>query len=144
MANKFWALSEDTLFEVQYKIVWYSKFLRPVFTDEMRLTIYEVICTKANENSWIISNLNVGQNIVEIKISFQPNVSISHVVAQLKDAISSQFREKYPEMFSRLPSLWNKNFLVTTEQTVIDFADYEKWLNSQKFKRGGKKKEEQD
>jgi putative transposase len=55
---------------------------------------------------------------VHLFVSFPPTIAINQIVFRVKGSTSHQLRKEFPELNSRLPSLWTRRYYAGTAGQV--------------------------
>lgn len=101
-------------YQINYHLVWCPKFRRPVLAGEIGKRLAELIPPIVEENDGEVLDLTVMPDHVHLFVSFPPTIAINQIVFRVKGSTSHQLREEFPELNSRLPSLWTRSYYVGT------------------------------
>jgi putative transposase len=66
------------------------------------------------ENGGKVLDLSVMPDHVPLFVSFPPTIAIHQIVFRIRGGTSHHLREAFPELNSRLPSLWTRSDSVGT------------------------------
>jgi len=85
----------------------------------------------ANENEVEIKALEIMADHVHMFISFDPRQPLHGLIRLFKGRSSRILRDKYPELKSRIPSLWTRSYFCFTignisEETVLQYIENQK------------------
>jgi len=94
--------------------VWCPKFRRPVLEGEVGKRLAELIPAIVEVNGGAVLDLTVRSDHVHLFVSFPPTIAINQIVFRIKGGTSHQLRKEFPELNSRLPSLWTRSYYVGT------------------------------
>lgn len=115
----------------QYHVIFCPKYRRKVLTDkvekDLKILLYEI----AEENDVEIKALEVMADHVHIFISFDPRQHIHKIIQQFKGKTSRILRDRYPELKSRIPSLWTRSYFCCTVGYISE-EDVMKYIEEQK------------
>ena len=130
--NKRWSVSEKTISNIKFHVVWTTKYARNVLTKEITSLFKSSVDILCEENNWVIEKLIVTENYVDIIINCNPVDSASYVAAQIKSRTSHEIRNNYPNLWGQLPNLWTRSFFVETigeihNDMIIDYVKSQKW-----------------
>jgi putative transposase len=119
------------VYSLKYHIVWCPKYRRPVLTGQVELRLKELLHEKAKELKAEIVALEIMSDHVHIFIETDPTESPAHLVSQFKGFTSHQLRNEFPELKSRLPTLWSRSYFVSSvghvsEETVKKYIENQK------------------
>ena len=105
---------------LKYHLVWCPKYRRPVLVgavaDDLRTLLYQ----KAAELGATIEALEIMPDHVQLFVGVPPIYAPQHLANQFKGYTSRLLRQKYPELRSRLPSLWSRSYYVGSVGHVSD------------------------
>lgn len=97
-------------YQINYHLVWCPKFRRPVLEGEVGKLLAELIPPIVEENGGEVLDLTVMPDHVHLFVSFPPTIAINQIVFRIKGGTSHQLRKDFPELSSRLPSLWTRSY----------------------------------
>jgi putative transposase len=101
-------------YQINYHLVWCPKFRRPVLEGEVGKRLAELIPPIVEENGGEVLDLTVMPDHVHLFVSFPPTIAINQIVFRVKGSTSHQLRKEFPELNSRLPSLWTRRYYAGT------------------------------
>lgn len=101
-------------YQINYHLVWCPKFRRPVLKGEVGKRLAELIPPIVEENGGEVLDLSVMPDHVHLFVSFPPTIAINQIVFRVKGSTSHQLRKEFPELNSRLPSLWTRSYYAGT------------------------------
>lgn len=112
--------------DLKYHIVWCTKYRRKVLSEEMQQELKFLIGEVCNKNKFVIEALEVMEDHVHVFINADVKTSVHRIVSQIKGNTSFNLRDKFPELKSRLPSLWTRSYYAGTvghvsEETVKNY-----------------------
>lgn len=91
----------------------------------------KLLKSKARELDAKIENMEIMPDHVHLFIKTEPTAAPHWIVQQLKGHTSHQLRNKYPELKSRLPSLWTRSYYCESvghisEDTIKKYIEEQK------------------
>jgi putative transposase len=101
-------------YQINYQLVWCPKFRRPVLEGEVGKRLAELIPLIVEENGGEVLDLSVMPDHVHLLVSFPPTIAINQIMFRVKGSTSHQLRKEFPELNSRLPSLWTRSYYAGT------------------------------
>lgn len=118
-------------YQINYHFVWCPKFRRPVLEGEVGERLSELIPQVVKRNGGEVLELVVQPDHVHLFASFPPTLAANQIVHRIKGATSHQLRKEFPELNSRLPSLWTRSYYVGTAghvsaETIRRYIDEQK------------------
>lgn len=126
-----WKTDESCVYNVSYHLIWCPKYRRKVLVDGIDSRLKELLLEKSRENGWVIEKMEVMPDHVHLFIRVGPADAPAHVVYQLKGFTSHELRKEFPELKSKLPTLWTRSYYVETighisEETIIRYIEDQK------------------
>jgi putative transposase len=94
-------------YQINYHLVWCPKFRRPVLEGEVGKRLAELIPPIVEENGGEVLDLTPVRLV-------SPTIAINQIVFRVKGSTSHQLRKEFPELNSRLPSLWTRSYYAGT------------------------------
>jgi putative transposase len=119
------------VYQLKYQLVWCPKYRRPVLKAPIAARLRELLYRKAKEMEIEIEALEIQPDQVHLFIAADPTESPAHLVNQFKGFTSNQLREEFPELKTRLPTLWSRSYLAASlgqasEEAVKQFIENQK------------------
>ena len=106
--------TRHAVYTITYHLVWCPKYRRPVLAGNVGVRLAELIPEYVRALDGQVLELVVMPDHVHLFASFPPSVAIAQIMHKLKGASSHQLRADYPQLCSRLPSLWTRSYYVGT------------------------------
>jgi putative transposase len=131
MSDTRYRRNAGSVYSLKYHLVWCSKYRRNVLvgtiTDELR----SLICQKAQELGVTIEALEIMPDHVHLFIESDPTEAPQRLANQFKGYTSRIMRLKFPQLRSRIPSLWSRSYYVGSighvcEETVKRYIEMQK------------------
>jgi putative transposase len=101
-------------YQISHHLVCCPKFRRPVLAGQVGKRLAELIPPIVVENGGEVLERSVMPDHVHLFVSFPPTTAINQIVFRIKGGTSHPLREAFPELNSRLPSLWTRSYYVGT------------------------------
>jgi putative transposase len=121
------------VYTIKYHLVWCPKFRRSVLNQPIAARLKELLQQKAKELEVEIEAFEIMPDHVHIFVSADPTESPAHLVNQFKGFTSYQLRQEFPELKSRLPTLWSRSYYCGTVAHVSE-ETIKKYIENQKGK----------
>lgn len=112
--------SETSVHFINYHFVWCPKYRRKVLTGTIKDRLSILIKQKANDLNCKILALEIPQDHVHLFIQAKPIISPNSLIGQIKGYTSRILRQEFPELRSRLPTLWTRSYFVSTHGHISD------------------------
>jgi len=113
-----------------FHLVWTPKRRKPVLVGEVAKDCRRIIEAKCEEKGWIIKELTIQPDHLQLFIQVWPADSVSNVVKELKGITAFELRRKYPQLL-KLPSMWTRSYFAATVGNVSAMI-IEKYIAAQK------------
>ena len=104
--------SRSATYNLGYHIIFCPKYRRRVLIDEVEIRLKEIVHEVAKENDWQIATLEVMPDHIHIFVKVTPMDSPANIVARIKGRSSFVLRNEFPNLKTRLPSLWTRSYYV--------------------------------
>ena len=125
--------NDGLIFKNHFHVVFCPKYKRPVLKEGIAKRLSYILYAEAQKMRVHILSLDIQPDHVHMSISFDPRLSLHKVIKQFKAVSSHILREEFPELVSKLPSLWTRSYLSSTD-AVLDDILIKEYLNSQRGK----------
>ena len=96
-----------------YRVVWCAKFNRPLLGG-LETELRTLLDLAAQEFDAQVEAAEISSSAVSLLVRVDPTVGVHRVVRHRKGRSSNVLRGTYPSLKSRVPTLWNSRYLVTT------------------------------
>lgn len=118
--------------DLNYFVVFCTKYKRPVLIRGIETRLEELIKEKAVELGVEVKSVDVWFDTVYLSISTPPSDALQHYVNQIKRYTAHTLRLEFPELVSKLPSLWTRSYFAASEGTVSP-ESVDRYLINQKW-----------
>ncbi len=131
MNEKRHRYNAGAVYSLKYHFVWCPKYRRPVLVGRIADRLKELLQQKAQELTVGIMAFEIMPDHVHIFVETDPTESPAHLVSQFKGFTSHQMRQEFPELRSKLPTLWSRSYYVgsvgsVTEEAVKHYIENQK------------------
>ena len=126
-------INDGLIFKNRFHVVFCPKYKRPVLKDGIDGRLAGILHAEAQKMHVHILSLDIQPDHVHMTISFDPRLTLHKVIKQFKAVSSHILRDEYPQLVSKLPSLWTRAYLSSTDE-VLDEGLIKDYLNSQRGK----------
>ena len=121
------------VYNVNYHIVWFTKYRRDVLTGDIEAALREVIVETAVEKGFIIKSMEVMPDHVHVFASAHPKIAPSYMIKMLKAVSGRKLLLAFPALRRAMyrGHLWNPSTYVETigrisEDTVRRYIEDQK------------------
>ncbi len=123
--------STGAVYALKYHLVWCPKYRRKVLVGAVESDLRTLLQQKAEQLKVTIEALEIMPDHVHLFISAPPTEAPHRLANQFKGFTSRMLRQKYPELRSRLPSMWSRSYCMSTlghvsEKTVNAYIEAQK------------------
>jgi len=133
MKNKRWTTSNKAVYNVSYHIIWCPKYRRKILTGQVEIRLKELLLQKAETLEITIAKMEVMPDHVHLFVKASPIEAPHHIVQQFKGYTSRILRKEFPDLKSRLPTLWTRSYYLETIGHISE-ATVKKYIEDQKNK----------
>lgn len=130
---KGYSKSETSVHYMNYHFVWCPKYRRKVLVDNVALRLQDLLKAKVSELGCKTIALEIMPDHVHIFIQANPLLAPNTIVGMLKGYSSKVLRQEFPELRSRLPTLWSRSYFVSTHGQVSS-ETIQRYVEEQKKK----------
>ena len=111
-----------TVYDIQYHVVWSTKYRYKVLQGKIAERLRELIRQGCSARGITIIRGSVGQDHVHMLISCPPTLAPSKIMQYLKGRSSKMLQEEFPELRKRYwgQHLWSVGYFCRTVGTVTD------------------------
>lgn len=106
--------NNNVAYSCKYHVIWCPKYRRKVLVDVVENRLKQIIHEVAIERQAEIIELEVMPDHVHLLIEVDPQFGIHRLIKQMKGRSSKVLREEFPQLRSRLPTLWTNSYFVST------------------------------
>jgi putative transposase len=101
-------------YSCKYHVVFCPKYRRKVLVDGVDIRLKEIIYQVATELSCEVMELEVMPDHVHILCEVDPQFGVHKFVRRVKGGSSRLLRQEFPQLKSKLPTLWTNSYFVST------------------------------
>ena len=120
--------NSGAVYTLKYHLVWCPKYRRKVLVDTVADDLRSLLYQKAEQLNVTVEALEIMPDHVHLFISAPPTEAPHRLANQFKGYTSRVLRGKYPELRSRLPSMWTRSYYIgsigqVSEKTVKAYIE---------------------
>lgn len=124
------------VYSIQYHIVWCVKYRHKILTNEIEISLIEVLNKIAKDNNFSILECNGGLDHIHLLIDCSPQHYIPDMIKALKGVSARLLMKQYGDSLKKKlwgGHLWNPSYFIATvsENTEEQIRQY---IQSQKAK----------
>ena len=117
-------------YKCTYHLIFVTKYRRKVLTPIIQERCKEIILS-LQSNRFNVIELEIMPDHVHILFSSDPDFDLKKLVYMVKGTTSRVLREEFPELVSKLPSLWTRSKFLATVGSV-SLETIKQYIESQK------------
>jgi putative transposase len=106
--------NRHVLYSCKYHVVFCPKYRRKVLVGGVDKRLKEIIYQIAKELGCDVLELEVMPDHVHILCEVDPQFGVHKFVKRVKGRSSRLLRQEFPQLKSRLPTLWTHSYFVST------------------------------
>ncbi|MBU2052389.1 IS200/IS605 family transposase [Patescibacteria group bacterium] len=133
MTRTEYAKNAGAVYSLKYHLVWCPKYRRPVLVGDVASRLKVLLNEKAVQLKATIHALEVMPDHVHLFLETDPTRAPAHIAFQFKGYTSNVLRREFPELKSRLPTLWSRSYFIGSIGSVTAAA-IQHYIDSQKGK----------
>lgn len=125
--------TQTNVYETHYHFVFVTKYRQDIFTTKEKQEAMKGIMQKvADEQDFVIENMEVADDHVHLMVTFKPKYAISDIVKKLKGTSARRWFISYPETKEKLwgGHLWTPSYYAGTLGNVSKESVYH-YINEQ-------------
>jgi putative transposase len=116
--NKKYKSKNNVIYSCQYHVIFCTKYRRKALTESIQQRLKELIAEKALEYNYTILDMEIMEDHVHLLIDIEPKLGIYQTIIKIKGYSSRILREEFPELKSRIPTLWTRSLFISSVGTV--------------------------
>lgn len=131
MKSERWTISNKAVYNIGYHMIWCPKYRRKVLVGSIAERLKGLLIEKAARIGIDIETMEIMPDHVHIFVKAPPILAPHYIVQQLKGFSSRMLRQEFPELKSRLPTLWTRSYYCESighisEDTVRKYIEDQK------------------
>ncbi len=113
--KKEYKYNNNIIYISKYHVMWCVKYRRKLLTGNVEQRLNEIIYSITEEvKSFEIISLETACDHVHLLCGVDPQYGINKLVKHIKGITSSLLREEFPDLTSKVPTLWTSSYFVAT------------------------------
>ena len=111
-----------TKFDLQYHIVWITKYRRKVLTGNLKERLQMILLQVCEQNNIIILKGKVMEDHVHLMVSCTPKISVSKIIQLMKGRTSKMLQDEFPNIKKKYwgQHIWGTGYFVRTVGAVTE------------------------
>lgn len=116
--NTEYRLNNNIVYNCKYHIVWCPKYRRKVLVGNIETKLKELLRQCCNEMDVELVELEVMPDYIHLLINVDPQFGVHKAIKNLKGKTSRVLRSEFPELTTKLPTLWTNSYFVASVGSV--------------------------
>lgn len=112
--NRKFKSNNNVVYSCIYHVIWCPKYRRRVLIDTIEERLKQIIQDVAIKCESEIQEMEVMPDHVHLVVEVDPQYGIHRLVRQMKGLSSHILRREFPQLRTRLPTLWTNSYFVAT------------------------------
>ena len=106
--------NKQVVFSCKYHVIFCPKYRRKVLVGPIEQRLKEIVAEVASEKQVDLIEMECDEDHVHILCQVDPQFGIHRFVKAAKGRSSRLLRAEFPQLKSKLPSLWTHSYFVST------------------------------
>lgn len=106
--------NNNVVYSCKYHVVWCPKYRRKILTGQIEMRLKELIIQTCQDMQVDVIEMEIMSDHVHILIEVDPQFGIHKAIKQIKGKTSFTLRNEFPELKTKLPTLWTNSYFVST------------------------------
>lgn len=123
--------NNNVVYSCKYHVIWCPKYRRKVLESPIDARLKQIIAEVCEETCSDVVEMEIMPDHVHLLVGCDPQYGIHRLVKAIKGRSSRLLREEFPQLKSRLPSLWTNSYFVCTVGGA-PLADIKQYIENQK------------
>ena len=113
--------THSLVYSCDYHVIWCTKYRRPVLVSPIAERLKTLIYEQQEVYEYEVHACEVMDDHVHLLISSSPQLAPASVVGKIKGYTSHVLRDVFPQLKSRIPSLWTRSkFIASTGGVTLE------------------------
>lgn len=123
--------SQTSIYFLNYHFVWCPKYRRKVLVEAIAKRLDELIRLKCQELKCEVLALSIQSDHVHLFVKASPQLAPNQIIGAIKGNTSRLMRQEFPQLRTKLPTLWTRSYFVSTHGHISDDV-IQKYIEEQK------------
>jgi putative transposase len=132
--TKKYKTSNTTIHSCQYHIIFCTKYRRRILESPISDKLKKMILEKQKDYNYEVLEMEIMPDHVHLLLDINPKFGIYNIVNHIKGYTSRNLRLVFPELKTRIPSLWTRTKFISTCGSV-SLEIVKKYIEDQKRKQ---------
>jgi putative transposase len=106
--------NKNIVYSCKYHVIWCPKYRRRVLVGAIETRLKSIIQNVCKELNSELIELETMPDHVHMLVEVDPQFGVHRLVKHIKGTSSRYLRQEFPQLRSRLPTLWTNSYFVST------------------------------
>lgn len=106
--------NNNVVYSNKYHCVWCPKYRKPILVGDITKRLQEIVEDVIKEKGATLIELEIMPNHVHLLLEVDPQYGIHRLMKSIKGRSSKYLRQEFPQLKSRLPTLWTNSYFVSS------------------------------
>lgn len=116
--NTEYKSNNNIVYNCKYHIVWCPKYRRKVLVGNIETRLKELLNQYCEEMKIDLVDIEVMPDHIHLLINVDPQFGVHKAIKNLKGKTSRVLRSEFPELTTKLPTLWTNSYFVASVGSV--------------------------
>jgi putative transposase len=116
--SKQYKTDDHIIYSCQDHVIFCPKYRRRVLEHDIAKRLTQLIHEKEKEYGYQVLDMEVLCDHVHLLVDVNPKIGIFTIINKIKGYTSRILREEFPDLKSRLPTLWTESKFISSVGTV--------------------------
>lgn len=112
--NQLYKKNNNICYSCKYHIVWCPKYRRSVLSPNISSRLKQLIQETIDQNNSELIEMEIMEDHVHLLLECDPQFGVHKLIKRIKGKSSKILRDEFPELKSKLPTLWTNSYFVST------------------------------
>ena len=131
--NKKYKSDSHMIYSCQYHIIFCPKYRRKVLNNGIETRFKEIVLENQIKFKYTVLEMEIMEDHVHLLLDINPKIGVYDVTNRIKGLTSKILRNEFPQLKSRLPSLWTRSKFISSVGSVT-LEVVKKYIENQKNK----------
>lgn len=114
MNNLKYNSNQNIVYSCKYHVVWCPKYRRKILTGEIELRLKQLIHQVCSDNRVELIEMEIMPDHVHLLLEVDPQYGVHKVIKTIKGFSSKILRDEFPQLKTKLPTLWSNSYFIST------------------------------
>jgi putative transposase len=106
--------NNNVVYSCKYHVVWCPKYRRRVLIGDVEIRLKEIARTVCDELECELIEIECDGDHVHILVEVDPQFGIHKLIKRIKGSSSRILRQEFPQLKTKIPTLWTNSYFVST------------------------------